>query len=426
MTARSQSVNVGPAGATEPEPDAEHCADVRSLVRLVAGGGCGIENMRLVRCHVLRTVAGEHWAAVGVEVMRVLGKEIQARLGRGDLCVTYDEDSFLVLCPGADRLPLKALDGEFAATVGGMLAGILGTSGLIEVLKPASVDGQGLTFATTDLAIGDAKAGTAAGGRGRASKLILGDATFRYFPLWDVGANSVHCYLWEASWDHGTGAILPEEALADQFDEPHRVSSLDLETLEKAIEELDRDLNEYRLAKFLIPVHFQTLADPATAEAYLKVCNARMWSVREFAMFEIVKPPRGAKADRLAKAAELLAPFGAGVMLRANDRLAAGEMSREVFMSIGIDIRIDRRPEAEIAGDIKFLAETTRRDGLKSHVHGIHAATPSVIAACAAIDFVGTDAVAGMADEPRRDSSPVRSLELLRKLAGAKARRVAG
>ena len=59
-------------------------------------------------------------------------------------------------------------------------------------------------------------------------------------------------------------------------------------------------------------------------------------------------------------------------------------------------------------------------------MHGIHAATPSVIAACAAIDFVGTDAVAGMADEPRKDSSPARSLELLRKLAGAKARQIAG
>jgi hypothetical protein len=427
VTARPQPTDLRPADASGSAADNESLSDFRALIRLVAAGGCGIDAMRLVRFHARRKVTREHWAAVGADALRLLKKEIRARLGRNDLCVPYDGASFLVLCPGADRSPLRALDGEFAETAGSLLAGAAGAPGLIEVLRPAAAGEHGLTFATADRTGNDVQAQTTSNAGGKARKMILGDATFRCFPLWDVRANDVLCYLWEASWDLGTGAILPEEALAGQFDDPHRVSALDMETLEKSAAELDRRLNQYWLAKFLIPVHFQTLADPGSGDAYLKSCNDRMWSVHEFAFFEIINPPTDEKPDQLADVAKRLAPFGAGMMLRIKAGSDAGRaVPREGFMSVGIDIRIDRRPAAEIAGDIKSLAASAGRRGLKTHVHGIHASPPSVMAACAAVDFVGTDAVADVAGGMQHESSPAHSLELLRKLAGAKARKAAG
>ena len=253
--------------------------------------------------------------------------------------------------------------------------------------------------------------------------MILGDAEFRHYPLWDVRGNEVFCYLFEAFWDLGDGEALPEEALKEQFRDPKRTLALDLETLAKATEELDRGLDQYQLVKFLIPVHYGTLADPATAETYFKFCNRKIWSVREFAYFEIIKPPPTVSADDLFQAVQQVKPFGAGVLLRVASGFGAFDhVPADDVLSVGMDLRLDARPKNEIIAELETLAAGAGARGLHSHVHGLTEMNLSVAAASAGIDFIGSDAIAEGLDEWAPDETMPKPIDLFKSLlAAAKA-----
>ncbi|MFQ5763928.1 MAG: hypothetical protein ACE5GT_03275 [Rhodospirillales bacterium] len=429
---------VFPAGVTEPEGLAGLGSGAWPLARLAASGGCGLKNMRLVRWRELRAFLGKRWADKGRDIAATLRQEIETRLAPGSSCVRYDDFSFLVVCPDPSDPLLRSLDIDFVDTVGTKLVGVLGTADLIEVWKPVAIEDEGFSFERQGAKAGagtDREAATGAAGEiseepspapepGTPSQtVILGDAGFRRFPLWDVRGNEVFCYLFEAFWDLGTGDALSEEALEEQFRDPKRTLALDLEILAKATEELDRGLDQYLLVKFLIPVHYETLADPAAADTYFRFCNRKIWSVREFAYFEIIKPPATVSADDLAQAAQRVKPFGAGVMLRVDrgfesfDRVPADDV-----LSVGMDLRLDGRPENEIIAELETLASEAGARGLHSHVHGLTARNLSAAAACAGIDFIGSNAIAESLDEWVPDETMAKPIDMFKSLlAAAKA-----
>jgi len=422
-----------PTGVSDPDGLVELGADAWPLVRLAATGGCGLGNMRLVRWRELRAFLGKRWAETGPDVARTLRREIDGRLRPDGVCLRYDDFSYLVACSDPADPFLHALDDDFAAEAAGNLAGIPGTTDMIEVWKPVSIEDGGFRFerihpsATRDVA---AETGPAPASdpladppvdEGKLPRtVILGDAVFRRFPLWDVRGNEVFCHLFEAFWDQGDGEPMPEEAFADQFGDPKRALALDLETLAKATDELDRGLDRYQLMTFLIPVHYDTLADPARSDTYLRFCNRKIWSVREFAYFEIVKPPPALSAEGLAQAAQGIAPFGAGVMLRVGQGFDAFDRvpADDVF-SVGMDLRLDGRPEGDTIAELEALAAGAGARGLHSHVHGLKAMTLSVAAACAGIDFIGSDALAPGLDEAEPDEPMPKPIDLFKSLLAA-------
>lgn len=428
MNARAKMINANDGAATAPAARGGFDSDIRTLVQLVAAGGCRTENMRLVRWRNLRQFFDQRWAKIGPSVAQTMRKEIAARLGPQGRCVRYDDTSILAFCPPPDESALRRLDGEFADAMGSMLAGVLRTPDLVEVLKPVAAGDQELTFEpTTATPAGEAR--PPASGTGKPSPtLVLGDAMFRYFPLWDIRDDTVYCYLCEAFWNLGDGQELAEGPLAAQFDDPKRILALDLETLGKATEELDKGLNRYQLAKFLIPVHFRTVADPVTAGTYSRFCNSKMWAVHEFALFEIVRPPDDVTAEQLVQAVEWLQPFGAGVMLRVGDGFDRFDaVPAERILSIGIDLRLDDRPDAAIAAAIKEFAARAGECGLRSHVHGLHKVSPTVMVACAGIDLIGGGAIAQDTTDWQPDDAMTRPIALLKSLAArAKANRGVG
>ena len=422
MQARTKTINANAAGATAPARGGERYSDIRTLVELVAAGGCPTEDMRLVRWRNLRRSLDQRWAEIGPSVALTMRNEIAARLGPHGRCVRYDDTSILAFCPPSDRSALHRLDNEFAEAMGSMMAGVLSTPDLVEVLKPVDVGDRGLTFEPARAAPSGATYPKAMDAGKPAPNMVLGDAVVRYYPLWDIREDAVFCYLCEPFWSLGDGRELTEGALPAQFDDPKRVLALDLEILGKASDELDKGLNRYQLAKFLIPVHFRTVADPATAATYARFCNSKMWAVHEFALFEIVQVPDEVTTEQFLQATQQLRPFGAGVMLRVGngfDRFDA--LPVEQILSIGIDLRLDDRPDGEIIAAVKEFAARAGKRGLRTHVHGVHRVSPTVIAACAGIDMIGSDCIAQDAADWQPDDAAARPIALLRSLA-ARAR----
>jgi len=193
-----------------------------------------------------------------------------------------------------------------------------------------------------------------------------------------------------------------------------------LETLAKATDELERGLDYYQLVKFLIPVHYRTLADAATADTYVRLCNRKIWSVREFAYFEIVNPPPTVSGEKLVQAVQRVKPFGAGVMLRVDRGFAAfDKVPVDDVFSVGMDLRPDGRPENEIIAELETLASGAGARGLHSHVPGLTEMNLSVAAACAGIDFIGSHAIAEELGEWEPDDSMAKPIDLFKNLLTA-------
>jgi hypothetical protein len=430
FTRKTSVQTVFAAAVTEPAACGGLGADLWALTKLATDGGRKLDAMRLVRWAALKALLDKRWAGQGRGVANALRAAIEARSGEGHHCVRYDDVSFLVIAPGPSDPLLRALDGDFIATLGKELVGVLGTPDLIEVWRPVAISPDGFAFERVgsaperqrplegEVGAADKPEAPPAEPPTRRSPVILRDAAFHYYPLWDVRGNMVFCYLCEATWDMGSGHAVAEDDLADQFSDPKRLLPLDLETFSKATDELDRGLDHYRLASFLIPVHYRTLTEPATAEDYIRYCNRKVWSVREFAYFEIIKPPPDVSEDELAAAARQVQPFGAGVLLRAArgfdrfDRIPAGDI-----LSVGLDLRTDRRSEREIIADLEALGAGATERGFRSHVHGLTAMSTTLAAACAGVNYIGGEAI-GLDDWTPADPE-TRPIDLFKSLLAA-------
>lgn len=264
----------------------------------------------------------------------------------------------------------------------------------------------------------DQQAPASSNGRStRSSRLILGDAQFRYYPLWEVRGNDIFCYLCEPFWDVGTGEPLPEDALQTEFADPKRILALDLETLRKATEQVEEVVAQYGLMTVLIPVHFETLTNTESADAYIQLCDKLIWPVLESVYFEIVSPPIPLSKDGLVRVADRIKPYGRGLLLRVEpsfDRF--DQIPADDILSVGMDFRADQRDEGETLSDLKRFASDSGSRGLHSHAHGMKTLTLSLAAVSAGFDFVGSDAISPPLEKWASDEETLRAVDLFKTL----------
>jgi len=408
------------AGMTYAASLADLRSDIWKTLRLATGGGLPLEAMRLVRWEELRAFLGKRWADAGANIVGTLRAEIEGRLGPGAACVRYDDYSFLVICAAAADPLLGTLDEAITNDIAPKLVGILGGAGLIQVWKPVTVEEAGFGFERpgAEPDVPDAAADSAAQAPpetpAEPAKVVLTDAVFRYYPLWEVRANDVFGYLCEASWDVG-GETLTEEALGERFRNPRLRLALDRETLKKAVDLAEEVAEQYGMVQILVPVHYGTLANEETAEKYVQRCNQSVWGVLESMNFEIVQPPPDFDAAGLSEAAGRIKPYGREVLLRVQlgfDRF--DQVSADDIFSIGMNLRADARGEPEVITELESFAAGASARGLHCHVHGLTTATLSVAAASAGLDFIGSDAIAPPLETWEPEAETIKPLDLLK------------
>lgn len=255
-----------------------------------------------------------------------------------------------------------------------------------------------------------------------ASTTVLADPEFRYYPLWDVRANGIFCYICEPFWNVGDGVSHPEEDFTQAFADPRRVLSLDLETLHHAVAQVEEVTGGYGVFSVMIPVHYATLADTETRDAYSEACNAVVWSVIDSLNFEIVRPPSPLSGAKLAEIIHHIRGFGNAMMLRvAADFTQFDDVPEENIDSLGLDIRGDNRPEDEILDNLKAFASQAGSRELSKYVHGIGPASLSLAAVAAGYDYVGSDAIAEPLEEWAPDGDTVAPVDLLKALLKSKS-----
>lgn len=249
------------------------------------------------------------------------------------------------------------------------------------------------------------------------SRLILGDTEYRYCPLWESSGNDIFCYLCEPFWNVGSGELLTEDTLQTEFDDPKRILAVDLATLRTATEQVEEVVAQYGLMTVLIPVHYQTLENPESADAYTDLCDKRVWPVMDSVYFEINGPPVPLSKDGLVQAANHINPFGRGVLLRVEPGFDGfDEIPADDILSVGMALRADQRDEGEMISDLKTFASETSSRGLHSHAHGLKTVALCLAAVSAGFDYVGSDAIAPPLEKWAHDEERLKAIDLFKTL----------
>lgn len=413
---------VFPAKATYPSSLADMRTDAWKTLRLAASGPCSLDAMRLIRWDGFREFLGKRWTAMEPETVEALRDGIADGFSPESVCIRYDDFSFLVICRDAADPMLGETESGIINAVGAKIALITGNPGLIRVWTPVSIEDEGFGFARTgsEQPVPPQPEAVPEAAPTRPAYRVMADPEFRYYPLWDVRGNDIFCYLCEALWDVGAGVPMSENALGEMFADPKRKLVLDLSALRKAVAQIEEVIERYGVLRVLIPVHYDTLADAGSAATYIKQCKQVVWSVVDYVFFEIIAPSADLPPGELGPLAELIRPYGNGVMLRVAPGFNGFDgIAQDGFMSVGLDLRGEQREE-EIISELGRFAAAASACGLSGHVHGLETVTASVAAVSAGFDYVGSDNIAPALDNWNPDDDKAKSPDFLQTLLNAK------
>lgn len=247
--------------------------------------------------------------------------------------------------------------------------------------------------------------------------IVLTDAEFSYFPLWNVKEGEVFCYVCENVWDLGDGTCVSEEALETFFAKKRHVLALDREALHKAVVQAQDFLNSYVFTNLLTPVHYSTMTTPELAESYLKSCNECVWPVFDNLYFEITKVPADIDRQELNSAIQALAPYGQGVLVRVdNDFVNFSALSNQTIVSVGLDFHYDMRSDENIQEELANFATAASDINVPCHAHSIGSMENCITAVRAGYSLISSTAVAPPLDAANPQEDFVSPPDILRNI----------
>ncbi|HEY9081487.1 hypothetical protein [Magnetovibrio sp.] len=299
-------------------------------------------------------------------------------------CVRYDPTSLLVIEPGVTDLEvLRAAQKVLNVT-----------TEQLKIWRAVGVHDDGLDFVPLDVEHIEA-----ASGENNPSSLkhdiVLTDAEFSYFPMWDVHAGEIIGYVCENVWNTGEGSYVSEEALDAFFAKHRHVYALDKEALHKAVAQAQDFLDRYMFTNIIVPVHYSTMSNPDLATLFIEACNDGVWSVRDNVIFEIIKVPSDVDGDTLYQAINALTPFGQAIWLRLDHGFSNfGAIPMDLIGSVGLGFQYDVRSSEDIHAELTSLTQATREQGCTRHAHGLQDMDTCISAVNLEYDYISSVAIA--------------------------------
>lgn len=386
------------------------------MVRMLLANGVPSSRMGLIRWDRLRPLLGQRWAEVANGVFRLVFTHVRDVLGAEAICLRFDDTSALVVACD-DKAALVAA----AAAVRRTLFGALSRDELVEVWAVQAADGDGLGCRRVEEAAPPAPPVAAAAVPVPAPvhhSVVLTDTDFSYLPLWEVRRNFVFFYACEPFWTLPDGTIAREVDIPDQFALPHHVVALDSELLRNVTDVLADVMEHDRMAQVLVPVHYSTLAGEASATRYSGEARQSAYELKERAFLEIVGVPGDADAARLRDMVIGLRGLCRDVCVRVDfDSPLLPALAEARVFAVGLNLRGDKRREAEIIADLEAFAAKAAAVNLRSYAYGIRTTSLGVATACSGIDFLGTEALAATLEGCALDDYVVKPIDLYKRIA---------
>ncbi|WP_135079575.1 EAL domain-containing protein [Terasakiella sp. SH-1] len=314
--------------------------------------------------------------------------EAKQVLRTGDLIVSFDETSFLLIADQAYEQTSLELAQKLMKALGPHLSGpwarvtvscsvVVGTAQnaiVIEKTRVPEVTGQQQKIPDLD-----------------ESAKLLGKASFDYLPIWHVRRNFVMCFECIPRWHQDDGTILDENDLSQHFQKHEMEYALDAQTVFHAVDQVVKVIEHNNMASILVPIHFDTVMEDAGFEMFLQTYGTLLPAWRNRVSMELKSIPENAGSDDIKRALHRLRSYCYGLYLQVPfgfDKI--GDYGVDGIVSFGVDLSHDNRDEAEILSDMEvFIAKVSQYENLHAHALGLKTVSLSVGAICAGFDFIG-------------------------------------
>lgn len=340
-----------------------------------------------------------------------ISAQMEERLGQDAACMCYDASSLLIIEPGVSDAEVMEATCDLL-NVSPEQVRLWAANELLD---------NGLKFTPVpDTMIAHAHTASSAQSN-KGTDIILTDAEFTYFPLWDIHASEIFGYVCEAVWGTETGERVPEESLNAFFMKTRYVLALDREALHKSVYQAQDFLDRYMFANIVIPVHYSTIADPLLRASYMDAVNEGIWAVMDNVYFEITKIPNDADGAVLIQAIDDLGPCGRGILLRVEKGFENFAIfPADLIVSVGLDFHYDVRPPAEIQAELKTFSAVSQQFGLRCHAHSLKEMETCVAATELDFAYISSSIIAPPLDLSNPEEEMATPPEVLRAMLRGK------
>jgi len=430
---------------------------------------------RLVRIDGVRELFGARWAGLETDMRQRIGAALSRLVGPSGVWLPFDETTYLLLPPDGGKLP-DAQTEQALETLQRELVGAAVRERLITLWAPQSEAANGWACApltkdappapssppsfsaplpapspplptpeftvvspseiidgdqTDEAALPPAShtvpepvapapspAPSPALAKPAAShQVVYADIELSFSPIWEVRANRVFTYLCEPQWLTPEGAFSHEDAVEHAFKSDRARLVVDLTVLHKTHEAFDDLLEHDRLSSIILPVHYQTLADPQYENRYAAECRQIVGLFHQYICFEIISLPNIIDPAEFAKVTASIRPYCRALFARVKPGSTQIEriLTPDVH-AFTVDLRDDTRQEHAIIADLKALQDQRPARGGLSCAHGLRTKSLSLAAICEGFDLIGSDAIAANLEGWPMDDYMVKPIDLYAQL----------
>lgn len=226
---------------------------------------------------------------------------------------------------------------------------------------------------------------------------LIRSAQVLYRPMWYAKKEVVSLYRCMLDGESGNSAIEHLKVLSSPEELQAALSELDCLVFAQSMKSLHALLQKQASAVFVIPVNFHTLAERASRDEYVMLCESIPESYRKFISFEIYGLPGDAPSSRIEQVLSTLQPFckALAVEVPANyPRL--GELANPNLW--GVAFSLEKNSDAEL---LKFAVRLVHSQNLRAIAHGVNTYGQLGAALDAGFDYVDGSAVIGSVEMPK-------------------------
>ena len=252
-------------------------------------------------------------------------------------------------------------------------------------------------------------------------RLILPDADFFFFPVWDTSENRLFAYLCRPFWEVPERGRLSEATPEVAAISSERLAAIDLSIFETASEFVRDALDHYRPAPAIVPVHAAVFASDETVAEYFATVDRAIWEIVEQVWFEVICTS-DTPGSLVVSAIERLSRYGQPPLIRADTKHGVpSEAVAGGVWSVGMEID-PAVPDAEKGSVLKAFRSDAGAVGCRSHVIGLTTAEETLEAVNAGFDYVGSDALMPPLAAPGSAGFEAQPTDLLRTILASRAK----
>lgn len=197
---------------------------------------------------------------------------------------------------------------------------------------------------------------------------LIRDAQILFRPMWYAKKDVVSLYRCMLDGESGNSAIEHLKVMSSPEELQEALAELDCLVLARGLKALHALLQKQATAIFVIPVHFQTVAEKTQRGEYLKLCESIPPAYRKFVSFEVYGIPAETTSSRIEQIVGILQPFCKALAVEVPAGFARlGELGTANLWAISFNL--DGKADAEA---LKFAVRIVHSQNLRAIAHGVN------------------------------------------------------